>query len=441
MIDCTSSPDGTLTPRISPLIVNWLNIGRTHKDLQVGRLLSLGLTATICALWTIPMTFIATLSTVEGLRDEIEFIDDLLDTLPFLIPVLEITAPLFVVIVNSLLPVILETVTLFEGPISGAVVEASLFVKLAAFMIIQTFFVSAISGSVIDKIAEMIDSPTIIIDLLATSLPQQATYFMQITFVSITVSGGMEILRVVPIALAIIRSFVGPKITEKERRTTFFGLRPLYDPAEFEHADWTSNAVFYFMVLFVYSVISPLTNFILAFVFLALGIILRHQFIFVYPTVPDSGGKIWVNCIKILVTCMLVAEVTLLGLLGLKKASIATPLFIPLLICSFLFSYYIRQEHFRVAEYLPTRDCLLEDSQRTSADLDFLKGAYLQPELAADRKAWPDSMKAEMEDKEETSSPLEHSDEDQKTNLQSADEKKKTQGSLLGSMFFRSSGK
>ena len=181
----------------------------------------------------------------------------------------------------------------------------------------------------------MIDSPTMIVELLATSLPQQATYFMQITFASITISGGMEILRVVPIALAIIRSFVGPRLTEKEQRTTFFGLRPLYDPLEFQHADFTSNAVrlcgislahqnhhlcltgvlsllqvFYFMVLFVYSVISPLTNFFLAFVFLALGTILRHQFIFVYPTVPDSGGKLWVGFIKIMVTCMLVAQVT-----------------------------------------------------------------------------------------------------------------------------------
>ena len=96
------------------------------------------------------MTFIATLSTVEGLRDEIKFVDRMLDTLPFLVPLLEITAPLFVIIVNSLLPIILEAVTLLEGPISGSVVEASLFVKLAAFMVVQTFFVSAISGSVID---------------------------------------------------------------------------------------------------------------------------------------------------------------------------------------------------------------------------------------------------------------------------------------------------
>ena len=118
------------------------------------------------------------------------------------------------------------------------------------------------------------------------------------------------------------------------------------------------------MVLFVYSVISPLTNFVLAFVFLALGTLLRHQFIYIYPTVPDSGGKIWVGFIKIMVTCMIIGEVTsecfsacdapcsgccpfsplvsvtVLGLLGLKKASIATPIFIPLLVSLRLLQFF-----------------------------------------------------------------------------------------------------
>jgi hypothetical protein len=89
----------------------------------------------------------------------------------------------------------------------------------------------------------MIDSPTLIIDLLATALPQEATYFMQISFVSTVISGGMELLRVVPIALAVIRAYVGPRLTEKEQRTSFIGIRPLYDPMEFEHADFTSQAV------------------------------------------------------------------------------------------------------------------------------------------------------------------------------------------------------
>ena len=113
----------------------------------------------------------------------------------------------------------------------------------------------------------MLDSPKLIVELLAKSLPSQGTYFIQISIVSTVVHGGMELLRVVPVAMAILRSFIGPRLTEKERRTTYLGLRPLADPLEFQHAYFTSQAVLYFMVLLVYSVISPLTNFFLAFCF------------------------------------------------------------------------------------------------------------------------------------------------------------------------------
>ena len=132
-----------------PKDVNWNNISRTHESLQLGKLSSLAMTVGLCLLWTIPMTFIATLSSVDALRNKVKFVDEMLNFLPFLMPVFEIVAPLLVVIANSLLPTILEIITSFEGPISGAVAHASLFAKLAGFMVIQTFFVSAISGSIV----------------------------------------------------------------------------------------------------------------------------------------------------------------------------------------------------------------------------------------------------------------------------------------------------
>ena len=228
----------------------------------------------------------------------------------------------------------------------------------------------------------MLDSPKLIVDLLAKSLPSQSVYFIQISFVSLVVQSGMELLRVVPIVMAGLRSFIGPKLTEKERKTTHFGLRPLNDPQRFSHADFTAQAVrpvthleyilesvryslissfrkkvLYFMVLLVYSVLAPLTNFILAFNFLFLGTMLRHQFLYVYPRIPDSGGVLWSNFIGIFLSCMMFAQVTskcrhcfwkiasrttcshsernveVLGLLGLKKAKIASPFFFPLMVC------------------------------------------------------------------------------------------------------------
>ena len=133
-----------------PEDIFWFNVGRKNRELQVGRLLSMAATTALCLLWTIPVAFVASLSSVDALREKVDFIDDLLNSAPFLVSVFEVGAPLLLVIFNAMLPIILEIFSMLEGPVSGAVVEASLFSKLAYFMIIQTFFVSALSGSVME---------------------------------------------------------------------------------------------------------------------------------------------------------------------------------------------------------------------------------------------------------------------------------------------------
>jgi hypothetical protein len=70
------------------------------------------------------------------------------------------------------------------------------------------------------------------------------------------------------------------------------------------------------------------------------------------------------------------------GLMALKKATIATPLMFPLIIITILFNGYVRQQHFRVTEFLPSRICLKTDLLNgPNFDLSFLKDAYLQDEL------------------------------------------------------------
>eukprot|EP00522_Entomoneis_paludosa_P010249 CAMPEP_0172440364 /NCGR_PEP_ID=MMETSP1065-20121228/1000_1 /TAXON_ID=265537 /ORGANISM="Amphiprora paludosa, Strain CCMP125" /LENGTH=974 /DNA_ID=CAMNT_0013189155 /DNA_START=177 /DNA_END=3101 /DNA_ORIENTATION=- len=374
----------------APQDVFWFNIGREHRDLQIGMIISCALTGGLCLLWTVPMSFFASLSNASAVREDFDWLDDIFDRYPKLIPLLEQLAPFLVVIFNTILPNILEYITMFEGPFSSGRVAASLFVKLSAFMIIQTFFVSAISGSVIQAINAILADWSQIIDLLANALPAQGTYFMQILLVSTTTSAGMELLRPIPIASAALRTYIGPNLTEKERNKSYMGLRPLCDPKEFEHADYTSQLVLYFMCLFVFAVISPILPVITAFCFAFMGAMFRQQFIHIYPKFPDSGGKLWANFIQIMLSCMFIAQVTIFGLLGLKKGVKQLPLYIPLMCITVLFNLYIRQNHFRVARYLPTRECLKADLARDFSTI-FERGAYVQPQLKADKEVQPDS--------------------------------------------------
>ncbi|GAX10876.1 hypothetical protein FisN_31Hh085 [Fistulifera solaris] len=431
-----------------PQDVFWANVGRENKELQIGKLLSRAASVGICLLWTIPMAFFATLSTVEGLKEQFQFVEDAIEAFPALEPILQQLAPLLVVMFNSLLPAILEMLSMWEGPVSGSVVEALTFSKLAAFMIIQTFFVTAISGAILEEIKKLVEDPLSAIDLLATSLPAQSTFFVQLAFVGTVTGLAFENIRIIPLALAYVRRFVGPRVTKKQRQTSYYFFRPLADPSEFEHAsNMAQFSVLYFMIFMVYQSIAPLTCFFLGVCFMVMRPAFLHQFVYIYPTLPDSGGRIWINFIRIIMVCMTVAQLTLVGLMGLKKAGIATPLMAPLIICTILFNAYLQQQHFRVAEYLPTKECLKVDIQNGDNFADSLvKGAYLQKELS-DKEVFPEDvddtrlamlgLKSVEEASPSSTTLLESSQHSLSNKAEDDDVESRGALSLLGSLFSR----
>lgn len=230
----------------------------------------------------------------------------------------------------------------------------------------------------------MLDDPSSVIDLLANSLPSQSTYFIQISVVGTFVGMAVELHRILPLSMAAIRRFVGPNLTEKERSKAYLSIPSLEDPWDFQHAEVLGQTVLYFMVFWVYCTIAPLTCLFLAFCYVLLSSGYRHQFIYNYPSKPDSGGKMWSSFIIFCLIGMLIAEFTLVGLLALKKASIATPFMFPLIAITILFIFYIGIKHFYVTKHLSTRECLQLDRwnhKRGGLDLDFLRDAYLQPAL------------------------------------------------------------
>ena len=163
-------------PAPDPDEILWGNVGREHHDLQMGLLLSVFASTVLCLFWTIPVAFVSSLSNLDALRNELPSLDKLLEAAPFLTPLFELLAPQLLVLLNSLLPFLLSFCSSLEGHVSKSVKESSTFVKLAWFVIIQTFFVSTISGAIWQEIQRLISQPKTIIDLLAQSLPAQVSW-------------------------------------------------------------------------------------------------------------------------------------------------------------------------------------------------------------------------------------------------------------------------
>ena len=200
-------------------------------------------------------------------------------------------------------------------------------------------------------------------------------------------------LRITPVWQEQVRKRVWWNLTEKEANKKWKFLRPLGDPRKFFHARvFAADTMLPFMICFVYAPLAPITCYILAFCFLVQSAAFRHQFIFIYPSVPDSGGRLWMSSVHVLIACMLAAQITLCGYMILKKAPVAAPLMVPLIIITLLFAVYIQQRHFHTARCLSSEDCLRYDrinnnmeegttTTTTTMDFEFVRGKYRNPAM------------------------------------------------------------
>ena len=81
---------------------------------------------------------------------------------------------------------------------------------------------------------------------------------------------------------------------------------------------------------------------------------------------------------------MVIAELTLLGLLALKQSKFAGPAVVPLLVITILFVVFINGRHSHVMKFLPTRDCVEIDQRNAEQgmpDFTYYKNEFLQPSL------------------------------------------------------------
>lgn len=225
--------------------------------------------------------------------------------------------------------------------------------------------------------------PSCIVELLASSLPGQSSFFIQLVLAHTSTSMSVELLRPVPVILSLLRCCIGPRSSERERQKTFLFLRPLSNPVNFYQCNRLSITVLYFMVFFVYTTIAPISNYFILVCLLIQKSCILHQLIHIYPPFPDSGGKLWMEFFGFVPWGMMVSQVTIIGMLSLKRANFASIAMTPLFVCTVLFWYYVRQEHFQLAELLSVKECNKADLKHADEGVDwnFLRGKYVQPEL------------------------------------------------------------
>jgi len=182
--------------------------------------------------------------------------------------------------------------------------------------------VSALSGSVTAELTNIIENPDSILTLLANSLPAQSSYFIQIALAQTFFLQAIEKLRIYPLGLALLRRFIGPRLTAKERRRSFGWIASLDEPPDFWHAETFAQLILFYMVFLVYSTIAPVTSFFLCFCFILTESGYRYEFIHNYPRNFETGGVLWKDFIKFVLGSMVS---TVCGMCGMHSLHYCCP--------------------------------------------------------------------------------------------------------------------
>lgn len=168
--------------------VLWNNIGLKHKVKEGKSMVATILSTLIIFFWTIPTTFVVALASVDGLSKTIPGFSDFVANNPWVVTLLEQLGPLIFVAMGSAVPSIFRMLCANEGHQSLAKSQASMFMKLVYFQLIQRFFVATVSGSIMTELQNIINEPASIINILGESIPGQSSFFMS----TITIQIGLR---------------------------------------------------------------------------------------------------------------------------------------------------------------------------------------------------------------------------------------------------------
>ncbi|WOH06992.1 hypothetical protein DCAR_0626421 [Daucus carota subsp. sativus] len=315
-----------------PEDVLWANICVPYRLLWVRKLGIFIASIAFLIFFLLPVSFVQGLVHLEKLEKKYSYLKKLsgkrnfiFDMVTGYLPSAMLTLFLFCV------PPIMIISSAVEGPVARSLRKRSACLKVLYFIIWNVFFANILSGSVFerfDKISSLKDIPA----QLANGVPSMAVFFMTYILTSGWTSLALELMQPFALLLHWLDKglFKGKNVLSCESQT-------------FPYHTELPRALLFGLLGFTSAVTAPLMlPFLLIYFFMAY-LIYRNQFINVYVTKYDTGGLYWPIAHSATIFSLMLMQVILLGVFGLKKSAVASGFTIPLIVCTFLFHLYCRQ--------------------------------------------------------------------------------------------------
>ncbi|KAI4365662.1 hypothetical protein MLD38_021627 [Melastoma candidum] len=367
----TSNPTVWLTEWApEPRDVYWSNLAIPYVELTVRRLLMSVALFFLTFCFMIPIAFVQSLANIEGIEKVLPFLKPLIERDGVKSVIQGFLPGIALKIFLILLPTILMTSSKIEGYTSLSSLERRSASKYYLFVLVNVFLGSIIAGTAFQQLQTfMQEAPTKIPVTVGVSIPMKATFFITYIMVDGWAGVAAEILRLVPLIVFHLKNTFLVK-TEKDREQAM-------DAGSLGFATSEPRIQLYFLLGFVYSVVTPiLLPFIVVFFAFAF-LVFRHQIINVYDQKYESGAAFWPDVHMRIIIGMIISQLLLMGLLSTRDAAYSTPLLIVLPILTIWFHKFCKGRFESAFVKFPLQDAMVKDTLERATEPSLNLKAYL----------------------------------------------------------------
>jgi hypothetical protein len=338
--------------------------------------------------WVAPVALISSSVTKERLHELFPTLK-LSQYSTFFESLVEIFRPSLLAFMMSLVLPVFSLLAIYEGSVSYSEAQFRTFYRYFTFQIVNVFLVSTFAGSVLDSLHEVYLHPFSAFRLLGTSLPKMGGFFTYYILVKAFTGLGFELLRVSDLFSAAMKYIFTQNLTPREKLDVYFfgSIRAIDNPDSFAYGAVYAQDILVFLICATYSSITPLTL-ISGIAYFSLAIVVfKHQLLYCYRAVFDTGGKWWPLTARSLIIALLFAQATMIGMFVLKEAYGPIYCTIILIIFTCTYYWYISSIYIPLAIQLPLDIAMSMDQDMVEENIEETKEKFSQEFLQLTLKA------------------------------------------------------
>ncbi|CDS12241.1 hypothetical protein LRAMOSA04436 [Lichtheimia ramosa] len=329
-----------------PRNVLWENIAMHGRERMIRKAVIFVILIFLVFFWILPISYFSALTSERSLQNYFPWLMDLAKKNKILHQIVVGFLPtLAVVIFMAILPLIVNVLSVIEGFQSRSEAEESSFSKHFFFLLFNFMLVFTVTSTLFKTLTDMIEDPTQIANILATSLPQVAPFFVNYTVLQCFMILPIQLLQV---GIIILQGFWRIFLSKTPR-----DFAEVTAPRMYNYGWGYPAPVFMFVVLLVYSTSAPIILVFGTLYFCFAYVVLKYQFLYVYFHPYEVAGRMWPRIFSRIIVGLLIFEVMSSGLFLLQKAYPLAVLCGPLIIFTIVFKLTMDAAYLRSTRFLP----------------------------------------------------------------------------------------